>query len=131
MILAVRDGSIRTSGKPLLHALNFEIRRGSVTAILGPAGSGKSRLLEALRDTLAAPWRRDGEWHQCETATIVAVRQPLGGAAVDWRGAFGDSRAVVMLDETDRAATGPVRYELASLIRAQTREGAVVLVTHD
>lgn len=33
---------------PILHGLNFHIRKNSITAILGPSGCGKSTLLKSL-----------------------------------------------------------------------------------
>jgi len=32
----------------VLHGLSFEVRRGSVTGLLGPSGGGKSTLMRAL-----------------------------------------------------------------------------------
>jgi atypical dual specificity phosphatase len=130
-VFAVRNGAIRQPERVLLHGLDFEIRRGAVTVILGPAGSGKSRLLEALSGHLREPWQRQGEWQQPDGASIVHLPQPLGNAACDWRRAFDDPCAAVLLDETDRVAASADRYELASLILRQARNGAVVLVTHD
>ncbi|OGM47940.1 hypothetical protein ABOM_002790 [Aspergillus bombycis] len=38
----------RSSADPVLHDLQITIKRGSITAIVGPVGSGKSSLLHAL-----------------------------------------------------------------------------------
>jgi atypical dual specificity phosphatase len=130
-VFVVRNGVIRGSEGILLHGLDLDVPRGAVTTILGPAGSGKSRLLEALSGHLGEPWSREGEWQQSSDATVVHLQQPIGNAASEWRCAFDDPEAVVLLDETDRLASRADRYDLASLIRKQARSGAVVLVTHD
>ena len=50
MIVTVKDVSVWQSSNesPTLKELNFNIPRGSTTAILGPVGSGKSTLLNLL-----------------------------------------------------------------------------------
>ncbi len=48
-IFSVRNVSLGwTAGKPILHNINFDVKRGSRVAILGRIGSGKSLLLKGL-----------------------------------------------------------------------------------
>jgi atypical dual specificity phosphatase len=130
-LFTVRNGAIRSADRQLLHSLDFEIRKREVTAILGPAGSGKSRLLEALHGTLQPPWQREGEWLQAAGAKVVRVEQPHRGEHRDWRHVFENPDAAILLDETERVAPRADRYELAWRILRHARERAVVLVTHD
>jgi len=66
------DGSLRlsgityayTKGKPVLHGVDFELRRRSLVAIKGRSGAGKSTLLEimaGLRTASAGVVELDGE----------------------------------------------------------------------
>lgn len=55
--ISLRDVSFSFNHKPLFHALNFTIKGGQWTCLLGPSGSGKSTLLRiisgSLRDSLS------------------------------------------------------------------------------
>ncbi len=44
----IRDLRVVRGGNVVLPGLSAEVRRGSVTGLLGPSGSGKSTLLRAL-----------------------------------------------------------------------------------
>src|SRR5690349_17751549 len=39
---------VRRGGTTVLHGIDFEVARGSVTGLLGPSGSGKTTLLRAI-----------------------------------------------------------------------------------
>jgi energy-coupling factor transport system ATP-binding protein len=67
-ILQVKDLSVRLSGKTIVNRLNFELRGGTLTAIVGRNGSGKTTLLRAL----AGLQPHDG------TVTIGSDRPNLG-----------------------------------------------------
>ena len=46
--VAFRDASIGYDGRPVIHALDLEIRAGEVVGVLGPNGSGKSTMIRGL-----------------------------------------------------------------------------------
>src|SRR5262249_58445436 len=47
-VVAARQVSTRRGGKDVLHAVDLEVARGEVVAIVGPSGSGKTTLLRAF-----------------------------------------------------------------------------------
>ncbi|HEY0190653.1 MAG TPA: ABC transporter ATP-binding protein [Kofleriaceae bacterium] len=51
----VKDLSIQIGGRAILDHVSFELARGTVTAIVGRTGSGKSTLVEALCRLTAVP----------------------------------------------------------------------------
>ncbi|GLK58702.1 MULTISPECIES: phosphonate ABC transporter ATP-binding protein [Azotobacter] len=52
VLLRLDRVSIERGGKPILDGIDLEIRRGSITAIVGPSGIGKSSLLATLNGLL-------------------------------------------------------------------------------
>lgn len=48
MTLQIKNLSIAVDNKPIIHALDLEIKPGQVQVIMGPNGSGKSTLANAL-----------------------------------------------------------------------------------
>lgn len=46
--LIIKDLDLMRKGQKLAHGINFEIKKGSKTAIIGPSGVGKSTLLQFL-----------------------------------------------------------------------------------
>jgi ATP-binding cassette subfamily B multidrug efflux pump len=53
--VAVKDLSIRIGDRAILDRVSFELAPGSITAIVGRTGSGKSTLVEALCRLIAVP----------------------------------------------------------------------------
>jgi ATP-binding cassette, subfamily B, multidrug efflux pump len=51
----VKDLSIRIGGRAILDRVSFELAPGSITAIVGRTGSGKTTLVEALCRLIAVP----------------------------------------------------------------------------
>ena len=46
--IEVRDLRVRRGGRLVLDRLSLDVRRGSVTGLLGPSGSGKSTLIRSI-----------------------------------------------------------------------------------
>jgi len=87
-LLAVRGLSVSLGGQQILHAVDLEVHRGEVLALLGTNGAGKSTLLRALSGLLAADTgtvRLDGqEISEAGTPARIAAGlvQVTGGRAV-------------------------------------------------
>jgi ABC-2 type transport system ATP-binding protein len=46
--ISVQGLRVRRGGKPVLHDVSFDTRRGSITGLLGPSGCGKTTLIRAI-----------------------------------------------------------------------------------
>lgn len=123
----VRAGGIKGPGGSLLRDLNFSIPAAGVTVILGPAGCGKSKLLQALDGTLPDSWRQTGEWLR-SPGRVEHLRQSQLSDGDDF---FERSAGAIFLDETDRAVGEQNAARLAARIREHGVTHAVVLVTHN
>jgi phospholipid/cholesterol/gamma-HCH transport system ATP-binding protein len=53
-IIEIRDLNYTVGGRPIFSGLDMEIGRGSVTAIMGPSGTGKTTLLRLITRQLRA-----------------------------------------------------------------------------
>lgn len=52
-MICASDISIRLAGRPVLHGVSFDAAPGTMTAIVGPNGSGKTTTLKAVSGELA------------------------------------------------------------------------------
>jgi phospholipid/cholesterol/gamma-HCH transport system ATP-binding protein len=82
VVVAVRDVHYAVGGREIFSGLDVEVRRGRVTAIMGPSGAGKTTLLRLITAQIA-PERGQvsvfGEdLARLNTTGIYAVRQRLG-----------------------------------------------------
>lgn len=132
VLVRLVDAGLRAGGRELLRGASLELPAGTVTALLGPSGVGKSALLRALA-------REHGELELLGTWDFALEREALrlvsqAEAAALPRGdealgaALGSPR-LLLLDEP------PVREEadfggLEGVLRAQRARGAALLVTH-
>ena len=71
--LSVSHLTVRQSGRILLDDVGFEVRRGSVVAIVGPNGAGKTPLLRALLGVVP----HEGEIRWAEPVRFGYVPQKL------------------------------------------------------
>jgi len=53
-VVRVRDVHYAVSRRPIFEGLNLEIPRGSITAVMGPSGTGKTTLLRLITGQLLA-----------------------------------------------------------------------------
>jgi ATP-binding cassette subfamily B protein len=77
----VKDLSIRIGDRAILDRVSLELRPGSVTAIVGRTGSGKSTLVEALCRLIAVPTGAiflDGR--DITTIPLASLRSQIGYA---------------------------------------------------
>ena len=52
-MVAVRDVHYAAGGRPIFAGLDLEVRRGRITAIMGPSGTGKTTLLRLITRQVA------------------------------------------------------------------------------
>ena len=53
VVVAVRDVHYAAGGRPIFTGLDLEVRRGRITAIMGPSGTGKTTLLRLITRQVA------------------------------------------------------------------------------
>jgi atypical dual specificity phosphatase len=139
---------------PVLQGLDWSVRPGAVTVLLGPAGTGKSALLRGMTGRpFPLGWRLSGSWRYKgrdlrsssglhlalgEIAWLPQVRAcSAAGAAGDrprrprWREAFGEGNCTILLDEPTRGLPPGEIADLVERVRGQCATGAAVVVTHD
>jgi phospholipid/cholesterol/gamma-HCH transport system ATP-binding protein len=65
VVVDVRDVHYAIGGRPIFSGLNIQVRRGRITAIMGPSGTGKTTLLRLITGQIAPTrgqvlvWGRD------------------------------------------------------------------------
>ena len=81
-LVQVRDLHTRIGGKVVFDGLSLDVPRGSVTAIMGPSGTGKTTLLRHLTGQMradAGSVRVDGqEVAQLPRNALFALREKIG-----------------------------------------------------
>jgi phospholipid/cholesterol/gamma-HCH transport system ATP-binding protein len=82
VVVAVRDVHYSVDGRPIFSGLNMRARRGKITAVMGPSGTGKTTLLKLITAQIMADsgqvtvFGRDLE--HLESDEIYAVRKRMG-----------------------------------------------------
>jgi len=81
-VAALHGVDYSIDGKPIFHKLDLAIRRGAVTAIMGPSGTGKTTLLRLITGQLRADAGRvvvDGrDVAQLSRRELYAMRRRMG-----------------------------------------------------
>ena len=54
MVVDVRDAYYAVGGRPIFSGLDLKVRRGRITAIMGPSGTGKTTLLKLITAQITA-----------------------------------------------------------------------------
>ncbi len=82
MVVAVRDVHYAVGGREIFTGLDLEVRRGRITAIMGPSGTGKTTLLRLITAQIA-PERGQVQVFGQDLATlgrrgVYALRRRMG-----------------------------------------------------
>ena len=101
-LIAAKGLSVKVGGRPILHNIDLEIRRGEIVTVVGPNGAGKTTLLRTLIGALPtsggsvsrAPGLRVGYVPQrlhLDTTMPITVRRFLGLPSGRARAGAGDA----------------------------------------
>jgi atypical dual specificity phosphatase len=141
------SAGLAAAGKSILSDLSWRIPRTAVTAILGPAGTGKSLLAQALSGRTPRGVERKGTWlhdgkplsmreGNADIAWLGQVRPPRSSerraaSPPRWAELLQSDTKVLVLDEPTVDVTEEEAGVLARELRTRSLRGAVILVTHD
>ena len=82
VVVAVRDVHYAVDNRPIFSGLNLTARRGRITAIMGPSGTGKTTLLKLITAQIFADRGQASvfgkDLAQLDTQDIYAVRKRMG-----------------------------------------------------
>ena len=146
MVYELSDAKIIREDKVLLEAFSLKIHDRSVTVILGPAGTGKSTLLQALSGrnlpsdvVLGGDWRMRGhDVHAASEAQpdVALCEQRKGkvtlrGAPPPWRATLATRASILLLDEPTRGCSESEVCELVEGLARHSSRGSAIVVTHD
>ncbi|MEP6842861.1 MAG: ABC transporter ATP-binding protein [Pseudolysinimonas sp.] len=77
--LSIQDLSVRRGGSIVVRSVSVEVPRGSLVALLGANGAGKSSLLDAISGTLASTGSVNIDGHSVSSAgASIRARRGLG-----------------------------------------------------
>ncbi|MEZ4443130.1 MAG: hypothetical protein R3B72_28810 [Polyangiaceae bacterium] len=140
--IRIVGGAIQGSAGSVLSELDFVASPGSVVALLGPAGSGKSTFLRRLAGgELGDGWSTAGTWEaqaegglcwlpqRAHRHATPATEAPPGIRVDDWETAFANAR-VVLLDEPLVDRPSEEAALIAALKAHSARGGTSLVVTH-
>lgn len=144
-LFSLRAASARGPNGTVFSGVDWDVRAGAVTALLGPAGVGKSTLLRGLSGHDPAPGLALGGHWSFDGRTLHAGAAPPGEIAWVPQARAADSAAsparaaaalegaaeVVLLDEPTRHLDAVQVDALVERLRALTPRRSAVVVTHD
>jgi ABC-type transport system involved in resistance to organic solvents, ATPase component len=82
VVIDVRDVHYAVGGRPIFAGLNIQVRRGRITAVMGPSGTGKTTLLRLITGQIRPDrgqvlvWGRD--LATLDRAELFALRKRMG-----------------------------------------------------
>ncbi|MFG1998745.1 ABC transporter ATP-binding protein [Spirillospora sp. NPDC048911] len=85
--VSVRDLTVVRGGREVLHALTFDVPRGSVVGLLGPSGCGKTTLMRALVGVQIV-----------KSGTVTVLGEPAGTASLRRRVGYATQSPAVYDD---------------------------------
>lgn len=133
----INQGELWLNGERLLRDATFHLPVRGVCVLLGPSGTGKSKLLSALAG--GASLERRGLWRLPKACGLLPQLRasakrttgslPTTDAELD--AAMTLDVPLLLLDEPERRLCEAARGELPARIRARAEQRCVVVTTHD
>jgi phospholipid/cholesterol/gamma-HCH transport system ATP-binding protein len=82
VVVDVRDVRYAVNGRAIFSNLDIKVRRGRITAVMGPSGTGKTTLLRLITGQIVADAGQvivfGGDIEQAKSAEIYALRKRMG-----------------------------------------------------
>lgn len=82
VVVDVRDVHYAIGGRPIFEGLNVQVRRGHITAIMGPSGTGKTTLLRLITGQARPSRGQVRVWGQdlasLDRSELFALRKRMG-----------------------------------------------------
>ncbi|GEM_PF-294204 len=153
------SASVNRPNGALLKEMEWSIRDHAVTIIFGPGGTGKSLLLRCLAGNRLPPeWSLHGDWRYRnqnlsalisngsrpnDIAWLPQRKRPLTHHATpearpdvsaepgSWRKILNSGAHTILLDEPTVGFSDQEINELVTALRAHTKKGAAIVITHD
>ncbi|HTD11413.1 MAG TPA: ABC transporter ATP-binding protein [Steroidobacteraceae bacterium] len=82
VVIDVRDAYYAVGGRPIFSGIDLQVRRGRITAVMGPSGTGKTTLLRLITAQITADRGQVTAFGRdvatLSSAEVYAVRRRLG-----------------------------------------------------
>jgi phospholipid/cholesterol/gamma-HCH transport system ATP-binding protein len=82
VVIDVRDAHYAVGGRPIFSGIDLQVRRGRITAVMGPSGTGKTTLLRLITAQITADRGQVTAFGRdvatLSSAEVYAVRRRLG-----------------------------------------------------
>jgi phospholipid/cholesterol/gamma-HCH transport system ATP-binding protein len=81
-VVDVRDAHYAVNGRPIFSGLDIRVRRGRITAVMGPSGTGKTTLLRLITGQIVADSGSvvvfGREMSEARSSEVYALRKRMG-----------------------------------------------------